>query len=493
MKKENLATADDLEFFEKSIPQPIEKSSQNQENFSSADDEEVNFFKESQQAPKKESVSLLESEKNAVTRGALRAEASWIDRIRQALQPGGLEEDVRSMSLRPEEKKDIQKKLAPSNLEDQVKLEEELKERYPVQEGRIGEYTEKFAELAPTAFVGPEGFIGKVARTGAATVLSTEAKKAGYPEPVQGLAELAAYGFPDLQRMIPSSNQRQQVLFNFMRSMGMTEEQIAPLAHGDNWFTRSLMRFAKKTGSLEDSLRGTQRGLGAIFDQLSISPEAQRVLTPRQRITFLNQASQTVHNLPHNLRMEIYQDAMDLAQGPFTGSRLLNFYQDVSHTIHRLEGPRGRRLVGVQNDIIDAISSASPQLGNEIRMTNELYSRYANLRERLRPGAFDSLLSSAKVIGALGSLMTGNYKQFAILVGTEQAKAIAAKFLTEPRLANLQVRLTHALNNNRIPLANTIIKEFSEALQKDFPEFSKELENSKINDQKPSARQSKQQ
>lgn len=164
---------------------------------------------------------------------------------------------------------------------------------------------------------------------------------------------------------------------------------------------------------------------------------------------------------------------------------MMNFYHDVNDTVMRLGGPRGRRLGGILNDMRDAISTASPQLGEELNMTNELYANFARMRQRLRPGPNEDLINSAKGIGAVGFLITGNWPQLQALLGYTLAKRIATEFLVNPRLVNIQHKMLRALNENQVPIVNNLLKQFQEEIKESDPEFADLLEDEEYKPKNP--------
>lgn len=379
----------------------------------------------------------------------------------------------------PELKQFKEKSFKNLPQEEKQKLKEELDVRYPSSEGFVEGAIERGTKQIPTAVIGGGSFVSNLARSGLAGIAGETTKQLGGGETAQAIAEGSAFVAPNPTKVIQAANSRQAQLLAFGRHMGMTEEQLAPLMVGDNWFTRALSRFAKKTGKAEHALEGSQRGLGEIYDQIVTNPQAQIVLNPQQQQNFVNGLRTRFQNLPANIRNEILEDLSDLAQGPLNGERLINFYQDVNDTIGRIGGHRGRRLGGIQDELLDAISTASPQIGEELKMTNELYANYARMRTRLRPGPNEDLINSAKGIGAVGFLLTGNWPQLQALLGYTAAKRVATEFLVNPRLVNIQHKMIRALNENSVPLVNKLIDQFKEEIQEKDPEFAEMIEDEK--------------
>lgn len=386
---------------------------------------------------------------------------------------------VLGVDITPKEFQEQKKKVEADKLSEaeKSKMKEELEQRYPSEKGFVEGVIERAGKLAPSAALAPGGLVQAGVRTGAAAILGETAKEMGFGELGQALTETAAYVAPNPTRMLQAGNANQRTLLDFGRRMGLSEEQLTPIIKDESMWTRFLTGAAARRGRTQRALTESQRGLGQIYDTLRNSPAAQVNLTPQQTRNFVGRLGQEFHNLPANIRNEVIQDLQDLAQGPLNGDRLLNFYQDVSDTIQRIGGPRGRRLGGIQDSVMGAISSSSPQLGMDLHLTNQLYANYARMRTALQPSIVSDLLSGAKVIAGITSLITGNYPHLGALAGLATGRKLAAELVINPRLQNLQHKMLRALNENRISVANELLGQFREEIKDEVPEFYKELED----------------
>lgn len=469
-------TADELEFAKQSMPVVPEKQPSQKQSRYAPTEQEMEFAQQSMSEPVSHEIPWYKSFFNAARKGSVKGLVGLGESIGSFINEDPFGErgnqfgQVFGIDTTPKEK------FKPIPQETKAELNEDLKKNFPTNEGFAENVIERTTELAPVGLIGPGGIPGKLARTGLAATLGQGAKELGFGQDVQTAAEIAGFVAPNPTRIIQAANPRQQQLLDFGRSMGMTEEQMAPLMNENNWFTRALARFSKKSGRAQDALSGSNRGLSQIYNQISISPEAQITLTPGQQHQFVSRLVPTLQNLPVNLRNEILPDLIELAQGPFNGHRMINFYQDVGDTIDRLgRGTRGRRLGGVLDDMRDAIGTASPQVGEEISMTNDLYTRYARMRDRLRPGPNEDLINSAKGISSLGFLITGRWDLLKSVVGYTAAKRLATEFLVNPRLVNIQHKMLRALNENQVSVFNELKNEFSEAIKDTDPEYAELL------------------
>lgn len=315
-------------------------------------------------------------------------------------------------------------------------------------------------------------------RSGAAGAIGQTAEELGAPPWLQAVAEAVPFGIPSFKQAIdPTKGQAAQV--NFLRRMGLSEKEITPAIQGEKK-GRFLSKLIPRRGRTERAVKQTRQALGRVYNQLRARPEAQQLMSPQQVNTFANEVAAVTQDWPAHLRDVVRQDAADLARSGFTGDNLINFWQDLS-SLHKLGYARTGTLKG---PITNALDSISPQLGEDFRMTNDIYSNFSNLASRLKPGfATDILNGVAKFLRGgrvMYGFLTGNYPVLLEALGEEGAKLFSREMLINPRFQNLGKQMITALNENKIPVLKTLADKFSDYLKPIDKEASKEIQGEKF-------------
>lgn len=345
---------------------------------------------------------------------------------------------------------------------------EKLEDVLPTREEYIEGGLERATKLFPWIITGGGGLIRSLITSGASGFSGQSAKELGAPEWVQNLAEITPQVFPAfMRRIIPTLAQENAV--NNARRLGLNEEQIAPLIQSEGkqrWFSR----LASRRGRTQRVLQETQRGLGNIYNNLKNRPEAQRAMTPQEVQLFLQDLLPELQNLPHNLRNQLVNDAADLAATGYSGSGIINFWQDINSL-------RINRLNVLQGPLGNALRRFSPQLAEDFMTTNNLYGRYANLAGRLRPTIASDLFSGSQALKLLFGISTGNYPVLIEAVGEEAAKRLSREMLINPRFQNLSRQMIESLNTNRLGVAKKISDEIADLIREELPEEAANIDN----------------
>lgn len=309
-------------------------------------------------------------------------------------------------------------------------------EYLPVNSGAISSGIEKAGNLFPLVAAGGGGLGGAALKSAAGGASGEIAKQLGFGELGQSIAEIPALIGPDLARLVPTAG-RQTELAQAARRMGMTEEQLS-LTLGGRGVVRDLATdVASKGGRTVRAFDDTRAALGRVWDTLRTSPEAQQVMTGQQSSRLINAISHRLSRLPAEARTRIQGDFNDLLASPMRGDDVINFWQDLNYYIQR-----GERGVGVlKQDLQAALQDLSPALGNDFRITNELYGNYANLAERMGPDIAEHLIRKGEQGIAISAITTGNYPVLKKLLGPVGARLVAREMVINPRLQNLSSRM----------------------------------------------------
>jgi hypothetical protein len=361
----------------------------------------------------------------------------------------------------------INREVVPYSKEEFNKNIEEL---LPTQDKFLERGLERGGRNAPYA-IGPGGPIQGAIRAGVGGLGAEAVKEVGGPEWAQTLMELLGFGAPKFGKKItPNANQKE--LVEGGRGLGLTESQIAPLIQSEGkqkWFTK----LAPKRGRSQRVLADVKSGFDKVYTNLAGRPEAQRLLTPQEVQQFTKDIHPAIQQLPADLREIAAKEAFDLAKGGMTRSKLINFWQDLNHHISN-----GHEKLGLLKDSVSkAIGRNAPELAKDFQMTNQLYSKYATIRSRLKPSLVSDLWTASKALRTLLGISTGNLPVLVETIGETAGSHLAREMLLNPRFQNLSAQMVEALNANKYAVAKTISKEMYRQLKNDYPEAAEAIKD----------------
>lgn len=366
--------------------------------------------------------------------------------------------------------------------------EELLNKLSPQPEDAISKSLERGGRIGLYAALGGQAAAQQaIPRSIAGGAIGQGLEELGAPPWLQSIGEASPFVFPAFRQIIdPTKGQEAKV--SFLRRMGLSEKEIAPAIQGERK-QRFLTKLIPKRGRTARALKQTRQALGNVYNQLRARPEAQQLMSPQQVNSFASEVAAVTQNWPAHLRDVIRQDAADLARAGFNGDNLINFWQDLSYA-HKLGHERVGTLKGA---ITNALDSLSPELGKDFRMTNDIYGNFSNLSARLKPGlASDILNGVARFLRGgrvLYGFLHGNYPVMLEALGEEGAKHLSREMLINPRFQNLGKQMVTALNENRIPIFERLVKSFSDILEPIDKEAAKELEENQFKNLIKSTRQ----
>ena len=366
----------------------------------------------------------------------------------------------------PETQKFKKESFQPLPQEEKQKLKEELKERFPHQEGFVEETIKRGGKLAPTALLGPGGLASNVARTGAAAVAGQTAEELGAGETGQTIAEMLAFAAPDLGRALLGRNPHQQRLIEFGRQHGLTEEQLVPAVQENSWFRRQLARLASRGEGTQNRLEDSRRALGDIYEYLRSRPEAGQRINQQDLRHVMQQYATEYFNLSPRQRAQLAPMLEEFLHSPGRGEDFIRMYQHVNADVGD-----PRRVGRFQEVTRQALELISPELGQEFRLANELASNRYNTANLLRPRQNLDAVGLAKVAGAILGVFKGDWSLLSSTIKLIGAQKLATEFLLNPRLQNLTTKAVRAIHNNQYALAQKAFDMFRDEVKDISPEF----------------------
>lgn len=295
-------------------------------------------------------------------------------------------------------------------------------------------------------------------------------KEAGGGPGLQALAEIGSFSIAQIGKaliskaVIPSKGLKD--LYNFGKSMGMSESEITPLMQSKGKI-KWLSRLSSKGEKTKGALASTKEALGGIVDKLKSQFGGKKILTAPQANKFANAVKNVTKELPVEMRELVQKDAFELAKNGFSGEELMNFWKDLNYHISR-----GNRQLGLlKGPITEALKDINPKLADSFIKTNNLYSRYYNISKALKPTIYNELEKGGKTYLAVKDLLTFNFKGLAGLGLYEGAKKTAENLLINPRYQSLTKKFISALNTRKMNQANILFQEMNKMIKKESPEM----------------------
>lgn len=358
--------------------------------------------------------------------------------------PRGLMLDEAGQEALPEEALETQSYL---NEEQKLQLNEAANKNFPIGEGSIPRILEGTAKegtesIAFAPFRGPVQEVVRGAIGGAGAQLIEEA---GGPDWLKTAARLVPQVGPELTRNIVNSlptaaGRAERRLLAEGRRLGLSEEELALTLDQRGFAKDTLQLISTKGGRVPTRFQATRDGLSRVWNTLRGTPEAQGVLSPQARQDLINNISQQMSTLPSTQVDLIRQDWHDLLRSPNQGTDLMDFWRKLNY--HIANGERGLGIF--KEHLQTGINSISPSLGEDFRITNELYGNFSRVSERMSPNIGSTLFSYGETSAALAALVTGNYPYLATALGVKSARQLATELVTNPRFMNLSSKLINA-------------------------------------------------
>lgn len=458
---------EEMAFAMSSLPfQPSDRTKSNAPSKYEATDDELDFAHSALSEPVNEELPWYKSYPAAAAKGLSRFVAGTAEAIRANIAPGGLEEDISTYTLIPEERKQIAKATAPYSEEERERFEQQLTEKLPTNEGAAETFIEKTSELAPTVLLSPQSLRSKAIRTGAAAGLGTIAKEAGIGETGQTLIQMIPFLSPSLSKKLIPKNASEKEFIEFGRKHNLTEQEISLGLKEDNWWNNLLAKVAYKGNKTKEALGKTKKALGKIYSSLQDSPEAFKRMDKQYIPAMLNEYERAFKNTAPSVKNKLIPSFEQFINSKGTGEDLIRFYQHANKDA----GKEVKNIFRIQDVTKKAIKQTDPILGKEFELLNKLYENRSNLSNRLKPPNIHSA-QVAKTAGFFYGLLTGDYRIFSTALKALGIQHAATELLINPRYHNPLQKTIKALDQGKIHLAKESSRILFSELRNEYPEI----------------------
>jgi len=344
--------------------------------------------------------------------------------------------------------------------------------------GRIAGQGAKF--LGEAAALGAGGKL--LATQGVAGVTGQSIREAGLGEIPASIAEVGLSIAPSVisKKLIPSGKSAKDTV-EAGRKIGLTESQITPLIQGEKKLA-TLSKVGKKGSRTKKLFAEIKEKLGDSYSNIKNSPEASTKIARPEQISLRNKFGSIRNELSKTLAPSPDKEAAlnyieksleTLRDVDVTPEYLVNFWQDINKSVKWNSITGGKKaLTELKKPISEILKKTSPKLAEDFEMTNNLYSKYANISKKLKPDIIDSILNKAEIVGtpvAVLSFVTGNPSAL-VGLGTESAiRILSTEMLVNPYFQNTAKKLVTNLNQGSVKAITTSMNQVKDFMKRKHP------------------------
>lgn len=307
-------------------------------------------------------------------------------------------------------------------------------------------------------------------------------REAGGPEWAASTTEIGGQFSPSIisKKLIPSGKTAKDIV-NAGRHIGLSEELITPLIQGEKKVA-NLSKIARKGTRTKEVFGQIKQKLGDSYNTIKSSKEAKVKLPNADQIKLRKDFGQIRNELSKTLaESPDKQAAIDYIEKALTKLRdvdvtpehLVNFWQDINKSVkwNSLQGGK-KALAQLKEPVSHILEKVSPSLAKDFEMTNELYSKYAQISKKLKPDIIDSIVNKAEIFGtpAAGlALAQGNPWALAGLVGESSLRILGREMLINPYFQNIAKKLVTNFNQSSLKGVKESVKQVQEYMQRKHP------------------------
>lgn len=308
-------------------------------------------------------------------------------------------------------------------------------------------------------------------------------REAGAPEWAASTTEIGGSLLPSvISGRVAPRNARDATFVNNARNFGFNEREIAPLIQG-NTKIATLKPLARKGSRTQQVFEDIQRGAGQIFDQIHQMPGAQNPISRATATRLETSLSGIRNNLSNTLQASPDKQAAltfidgainEIRNNPnISASTMMNFWSDINGAVNWnvIRGGK-KQLARLKEPLADALNSVSPQIAQNFENVNELYSRYKNISNKLKPDLVDGLLNKGEIASAVPAglaLIYGNPQPLIGLAGEAATRILAREMLINPYFQNLANKLVINFNQSSIKGVTELVKQAQEYMNRKHP------------------------
>lgn len=265
------------------------------------------------------------------------------------------------------------------------------------------------------------------------------------------------------------------------KKVGLTEAQITPLMQGEKKVA-TLSKVARKGTKTKNLFASIKESLGDSYSNIKKSVSNIKTVGPQNNRILIDRFTDIKNDLQKTLKaspdkeaaIKFISDSIDkiVANGS-TPEELINFWQDINKSVKwgSIEGGK-KSLARLKEPILEVIGNIAPEAAKDFEMTNQLYTKYSQIRKSLKPDIIESVLSKAEILAVPGAgiaLATGNPSILIGLASEGAIRTLAREMLINPYFQNVSKKLVTNFNQSSLKGLTTSVNQVREYMERKHP------------------------
>lgn len=364
-------------------------------------------------------------------------------------------------------------------------IQEGIKGLTGIGEGKTpsGRIAGRGAEFLGEGLAMPGGGAKGLATLAGAGLAGQSVRESGGSEGLASAVEIGGSIVPSMisGKLAPTSKEAKETV-NAGRKIGLSEKQIAPLVQGELKST-VLSKVARKGTKTKKRFASIKETLGDSYNTLKSSPQAQVKLPNVEQIQLRKEFGQIRNDLSKTLAPSPDKEAAlnyieksleTLRNNNVTPEFLVNFWQDINKSVkwNSINGGK-KALSQLKEPLSKTLKKVAPDLAEDFEMTNQLYSKYAQISKKLKPDLVDSFVNKGEIISVIPSglaLLYGNPTPLIALGGEVAGRLLAREMLINPYFQNLANKLVTNFNQGSVKGVTQLVKQAQEYMSRKHPQ-----------------------
>lgn len=249
------------------------------------------------------------------------------------------------------------------------------------------------------------------------------------------------------------------------RRLGFSDKELSALSHsaGKTKFFAKKASKGSRAASLQDSIT---QAFDTAYNTLSQEASGLPPLNKASEGRLLSEVNNVLSDLKKTVKaspdkesaIKYLEESLDnIFENGATPEELLNWYQDVNSVINWKAVKGGKKqLAAIKKPIQEALESSSPDLAQDFRVINDLYSKNAQLYQSLKPNQIEIFLNKLQLPAAAIGILSGHPSVLYEVFGRAAAKRLSFEILSNPRLQGTQRKLFQSIKDGRFQQARKL-------------------------------------
>lgn len=334
----------------------------------------------------------------------------------------------------------------------------------------------------------PGGGLKTLATLGGAGIAGQSIREAGGPEALASGVEIGGSIIPSMisGKVNPSgitkAGKEAVDIAKAGRHIGLSEKQIAPLIQSEGK-AAVLSKVARKGTRTKKLFSSIKESLGDSYKNIKDSVANYGNVNATNRQILIDKFTAIKTDLQKTLKaspdkeaaINFIGEAIDkVSKNGATPEELINFWQDINKSVkwNSIQGGK-KSLTQLKEPILEVLTNVSPAAAKDFELTNQLYSKYAQISKKLKPDLVDAFVNKGELIaGASGALAlaTGNPFLLGSVLTESAARILGREMLINPYFQNIANKLVTNFNSASVKGVTDLTKQAQDYLARKHPE-----------------------